>query len=146
MCVRTREPALIGALQRAAGMKFLASPNLVAAVLSAQPNRVMLSLAGRIEVFQPIPNAHDVSPVGPHTHLLSRLIESGWLHNANDPIPTGWQVVLNMHPPRPWVGERGSRHLDRGRDQSFRELLDRYCDVEEVRLQCHLTAHGGLRS
>lgn len=140
MCVRTDVVALQAALEQAEGSDFLSSPALIAAVMSAQPNRVMLSPAGRIEVFQPIPGVHDLSPIGPHTHLLPRLIAARRLHNANDPIPDGWQAVLNIHPPRPWIGARGERRLDHERDTGFRRLLRRYGDDREAELEQRLTA------
>lgn len=141
MCIRTDAPALKTILDCAVGTDFLSAPELVAAVMDAQPNRVMLSPAGRIEVFQPIPAAHDLSPVGPHTHLLPRLVACGRLHSANDPIPDGWQAVLNLHPPRPWIGERNQRRLDRASDDDFRILLNRYGDDREAGLEQRLIAH-----
>ncbi|TRW17219.1 DUF6925 family protein [Glacieibacterium frigidum] len=126
MCVRTRDAVLKTMLDDAAGQSLLGLPDLGAAILRAQPHRVMLSPAGRIEVFQPIPAPHDVSPEGPHTHLLPGLIASGRLHGANDPIPAGWQAALSMHPPPPWPGPRGQRRLVEARVAAFAPLLARY--------------------
>lgn len=140
MCVRTADPSLRAALERSENVDFLSSGALAAAVLAAQPNRVLLSPAGRIEVFQPIPGPHDLSPIGPHTHLLPRLIAADRLHSANDPIPDGWQAVLNLHPPRPWVGDRHQRVLDGACDRSFSALLARYGEQREAMLERHLRA------
>ena len=140
MCVRSRSEELRAILLEAQGRDLLASPALTAAVVAAQPHRVLLSPAGRIEVFQPIPGPHDLSPLGPHTHLLPRLVASGLMHSANDPIPEGWQAVLNLHPPRPWVGDRVNRLLDRERDDAFQALLARYGDAGEAELARSLVA------
>jgi hypothetical protein len=131
MCLRTNDADLKRALDDAAGVPLLGRPDLLAAIVQAQPHRVMLSPAGRIEVFQPIPGPHDASPEGPHTHLLPRLIASGRLHGANDPVPSGWQAALSMHPAPPWSGPRGRRRLVAERVEAFAPLLARYGTLED---------------
>ncbi|MFG1348636.1 DUF6925 family protein [Xanthobacter autotrophicus] len=98
-CVRTRAPALIAALRAAEGMPALAAPGLIAAMVEHGPHRVFASALGRIEVFQPIPPPGGVSPDGPHTHVLPKLIAHGRTHAASVPIPEGLVPCLSIHPP-----------------------------------------------
>jgi hypothetical protein len=141
MAARTRDPTLVAALAAAEGRAFLAAPGLAAAVLGAQPHRVLRSPAGRIEVFQPIPPADGRSPEGPHTHLLPRLIAKDRPHSANTPIPGGWQSALSMHPKSPWRTTLGERHpFDPATDAAFRPLLDRFALDEDREVERDLIA------
>ena len=126
MCIRTRDASLAALLDAAAGEALLDRADLLAAILRSQPHRVLLSPAGRIEVYQPIPGPHGTSPAGPHTHLLPKLIARRWLHSANDPIPVGWQAALSMHPPAPWRETDGKRQLASASIVRFAPLLRRY--------------------
>lgn len=138
MCVRTRDAALATALARHEGASLLASCSLFAEMMRAQPHRVMLSTAGRIEVFQPIPPPHSVSPDGPHTHLLPRLLGAGRLHSANDPVPRGWQPALTLHQPAPWQGS--DRILDIVRDAEFAPMLEPFSLAEDARVAAEVVA------
>ncbi|WEJ99692.1 MAG: hypothetical protein P0Y59_22755 [Candidatus Sphingomonas phytovorans] len=140
MCARTADPALVQALRAAAGQPLLSVPGIMPAVLKAQPHRVLLSPAGRIEVFQPIPPADGKSPAGPHTHLLPKLIAKDRTHSANVPIPDGWQSVLSAHPRSPWRTMMGERHpFDPAVDRAFAPLLDRFALAEDVLVATELT-------
>lgn len=127
MCARTTDTELIAALDAAVGRPVLSVDGVMAAVLKAQPHRVMLSPAGRIEVFQPIPPPDGKSPLGPHTHLLPKLIAKNRPHSANVPIPDGWQSVLSMHPKSPWRTMLGERHpYEPETDVRFAPLLEAF--------------------
>lgn len=126
MCARTENPQLIAALTRAAGTALLADPALMVEILRGQPHRVMVSPAGRIEVYQAIPAPDGKSPEGPHTHLLPKLIGKG-AHSANTPIPQPLQSVLTIHPRSPWRNAMGVRHAyDAKLDAAFAPLLTRF--------------------
>jgi hypothetical protein len=141
MAARTSDPQLIAALAAAEGRPLLTTPGLAVAVLQAQPHRVLLSPAGRIEVFQPIPPADGKSPEGPHTHLLPRLIAQRRPHSANTPIPDGWQSALSMHPKSPWRTMLGERHpFEPATDAAFRPLLDRFGLAEDREVERDLLA------
>ncbi|MFG1307085.1 hypothetical protein V5F34_23445 [Xanthobacter autotrophicus] len=99
-CVRTRAPALIAALRAAEGMPAFLAPGLMAAMVEHSPHRVFTSALGRIEVFQPIPPPGGVSPDGPHTHVLPKLIAHQRTHAASVPIPDGLVPCLSIHPPQ----------------------------------------------
>lgn len=134
MAVRTRDPALIAALDAAEGQALLDVTGIMPIILSAQPHRVLLSPAGRIEVYQPIPASDGESPEGPHTHLLPNLIAKDRAHSSNTPIPDGWQAALSMHPRSPWRTPLGERHAFRPDiDAAFAPLLDHFgLDEDEV--------------
>ena len=141
MAARTADAALIAALRAAEGQPLLSVPGIMAAVLKAQPHRVLLSPAGRIEVFQPIPPADGKSPIGPHTHLLPKLIAKDRPHSANTPVPEGWQSALSMHPKSPWRTMLGERHpFEPATDAAFRPLLDRFGLSEDRRIERDLVA------
>ncbi|MEM1397490.1 MAG: hypothetical protein AAGH38_08590, partial [Pseudomonadota bacterium] len=127
MCVRTEDSDLIEAMEQAeeASVSSAKALTVFEAILRAQPHRVMISPAARIEVYQPIPSADGVSPDGPHTHMLPRLLAKGLTHSANTPVPSGFQSVLNCHPKSPWRDARGCRKpFDAEADKVFETLLD----------------------
>ena len=138
---RTADAALIAALDAAEGQPLLTVPGIMPAVLAAQPHRVVLSPASRIEVFQPIPPADGKSPEGPHTHLLPKLIAKDRPHSANVPIPDGWQSALSMHPKSPWRTMLGERHpFDPATDAAFAPLLTRFALPEDREVERDLIA------
>lgn len=140
MCVRTSDASLASILARLEGTSLLDSHELLGELLRAQPHRVMMSTAGRIEVFQPIPSPHGVSPTGPHTHLLPQLLKARRTHSANDPVPIDWQAALTLHPPAPWLGRKDQQFLDRRRDADFAPLLESYALVEDKRVEAEIIA------
>ena len=141
MAARTADPRLIAALTEAEGQALLSVTGIMGAVLAAQPHRVLISPAGRIEVYQPIPPADGKSPEGPHTHLLPKLIAKDRPHSANTPIPEGWQAALSMHPKSPWRTMLGERHpFEPETDAAFRPLLDRFASAEDRAVEAALLA------
>ncbi|RME99037.1 MAG: hypothetical protein D6773_13515, partial [Alphaproteobacteria bacterium] len=114
-CVRTADPALISLLRSQCGRPLWADGNpAMPAILAAHPHRVVLSKLGRIEVYQKIggPDTGGVSPEGPHTHLLPKLLRTGRTHSANTPIPEGLLPCACLHPENPVVDPLG-------RDRAF---------------------------
>ncbi|MDO5705981.1 MAG: hypothetical protein Q4G49_13065 [Paracoccus sp. (in: a-proteobacteria)] len=103
-CIRTADPALIAVLEAAAGRDVLDPGNpAMGAIFAAHPHRVALTPLGRIEVFQKIggPDTGGVSPPGPHTHVLPKLLATGRTHSANAPIPVGLIPCAGFHPQSP---------------------------------------------
>ena len=134
MCVRTRDADLIAALDELEGKSLLGPDGGKAAglVLKTSPHRVMLSPIARVEVFVPIPGPGGQSPLGPHTHMLPKLIASGRTHAANAPIPDRMQPVLYLHPRSPWRDAAGKRTpFDAGLDAYFESLLQRHGLVDD---------------
>lgn len=141
MHLRTRDTDLIEALDKAEGVGLLSVDGVMPEVLRAQPHRVLTSPAGRIEVFQPIPAADGKSPVGPHTHLLPKLIVKDRPHSSNVPIPEGLQSALSLHPRSPWRTMLGERHpFDAKIDSKFRPMLDRYGLSDDANVETALIA------
>lgn len=127
MALRTADAALIAALTAHDGEAVLSAPSIMVEVLRAQPHRVLLSPAGRVEVFQPIPPADGKSPLGPHTHLLAKLVPKDRPHSANVPIPDGFQSALSLHPRSPWRTMLGERHdFVPATDAAFAPYLERF--------------------
>ena len=60
------------------------------ALVEASPIRVVRSALARAEVRSPIPAVGDVSPEGPHTHLLPARLELGAEVPEATLLPPGW--------------------------------------------------------
>ena len=91
-CIRTSDPKLLGELRANLGRSlFEAGNNATAAILSTHPHRVALTALGRVEVYQKIggPDTGGVSPPGPHTHLLPKLLASGRHPDPGRPLAAG---------------------------------------------------------
>jgi len=141
MCLRTSDPALIDAMNAVQGQPFLSVGSLIGEVLRAQPHRVLLSPAGRIEVFQPVPPADGKSPEGPHTHLMPKLIAKDRPHSANVPIPDSLQSALSVHPRSPWRTMQGEKHpYDAGIDSAFAPMLARFGLAEDAAVEADVLA------
>jgi hypothetical protein len=126
-CLRTADAELIAALEWLEGDSLFGPDGkaTMEQVLRAQPHRVLLSPAGRVEVYSPIPQPGGSSPEGPHTHLLPKLLAARRTHAANAPIPIGLQPVLMLHPRSPWregLGHRTDR-FDESLDELFEAML-----------------------
>ena len=149
MCIRTREPQLIAALNAIEGRQLLGPEGATAGELirKLSPTRVMLSPAGRIEVYSPIPLPDGKSPDGPHTHLLPKMIANGRTHSANAPVPLGLQPVLMLHPRSPWREADGKRTpYDAALDRSFDDILSTYglAEDREVRTAVEKAVDSGM--
>jgi hypothetical protein len=127
-CLRTRDADLIAALDAIEGQALFDNPAVMPHVLRAQPNRILLSPAGRVEVYSHIPLPGGDSPEGPHTHLLPQMLKARRTHAANTPIPAGLQPVLMLHPRSPWRDGLGRRTdgFDEGLDTLFQAMLAEY--------------------
>lgn len=147
-CVRTRDADYIAALKAIEG-KDVFGPEGGAAMgetLRAQPHRVAISPAGRVEVYAPIPLPGGSSPEGPHTHLLPKMVASGKTHASNSPVPEGWQPVLSLHPRTPWRDAMGRRvPFDAELDALFEGVLARFALPEdrEVRREVEQAVAAG---
>lgn len=131
-CIRTADPALIALLRAEAGKPLMApGSQAMPAILAAHPHRVALTRIGRIEVFQKIggPDTGGVSPIGPHTHLLPKLLRAGRTHAANIPIPAGLVPLGCMHPESPVMDHLGvDRTFDPAAFARFQHLLCEWGD------------------
>jgi sulfite exporter TauE/SafE len=83
-------------------------------LLESQPQRVIITRLGRIEVYQAIGGEHtdDKTPEGPHTHLLPELLGLNLTHSADVPIKEGWVPCAFLYPKSPVLSEAGEAHRD----------------------------------
>lgn len=132
-CIRTKDPALLAVLRAHLGrpVSELGNPTM-AAILAAHPHRIALSRIGRVEVWQKIggPDTGGVSPVGPHTHVLPKLLRARRSHSANLPIPEGLVPVAGFHPASPIMDSlAGDRAFDPAIFEAFQRLLAAWGDA-----------------
>ncbi|MEL6574981.1 MAG: hypothetical protein AAFQ81_03740 [Pseudomonadota bacterium] len=127
-CIRTDDAELAALLRAQAGRSLLEHGNpAMGAILKAHPHRVALSAIGRCEVYQMIggPDTGGVSPQGPHTHVLPKLMAAGRSHSANVPVPEGLMPCANLHPGNPTMSPLGEdRAFDAGLFARFQRLLE----------------------
>jgi hypothetical protein len=96
---------------------------------------------GRIEVFQPIPPPHGVSPEGPHTHVLPNLLRHERTHAATEPIPDGFIPCAHFYPAHPARDAMGrERPFDHVRHAEFQEILRKFGNPEFVALKERVAA------
>ncbi|OCC05487.1 hypothetical protein BA190_08735 [Labrys sp. WJW] len=142
MAVRTADPDLIAVLRACDGTSLFAPGNpAMAAILRTSPHRVFLTRLGRAEVYQPIPSEGQVSPDGPHTHLLARLLRSGRTHAATQPIPDGLVPCAHLFPASPLVDGLGrDKPFDAVEHARFQNLLERFGVPELLELKQSVTS------
>jgi len=136
-CVRTGDEKLAAQLRACAGRAMFAPDNpAMGLILSHSPQRVFMTRCGRAEVYQPIPAPGGTSPVGPHTHVLPKLLARKRTHAATEPIPKGWVSCAHLYPAHPLRDGYGrARPFDPPRYAAFQRILSRYGDIEHVRLK-----------
>lgn len=129
-CIRTSDPELIACLRSSEGLPLAQAGNpAMAAILTNHPHRVVVSQLGRVEVYQKIggPDTGGVSPDGPHTHVLPKLLKAGRTHSANIPVPRGYTPCVNLHPASPVTGPAGEDiAFDVQRYDAFQKILQKY--------------------
>lgn len=135
-CIRTSDPDLLAILRNHVGRSLFDHDNpSMPAILKIHPHRVALTALGRTEVYQMIggPDTGGVSPPGPHTHVLPKLLKSGRSHSANTPIPAGYLPVAHLHPGNPVIGAMGEdRPFEEHLHRSFQHLLRRFGNAEAL--------------
>lgn len=135
-CIRTSDPKLLAVLRSNLGLSVMDPGNgAMPAILSAHPHRVALTSIGRVEVYQKIggPDTGGVSPAGPHTHVLPKLLKGGRTHSANTPIPIGLMPVGALHPGNPASDEMGrDKPFDLRLHEAFQSLLKEFGSAEAV--------------
>jgi len=139
MLMRSADPVFIAVMERYVGQDLLSVPEIYSETLRAQPHRVLISPAGRVEVYQPVPPADGKSPEGPHTHVISNIVPKHRPHGANTPIPAGMQSALNCHPRSPWRTMLGERHPFRPEiDSGFAPYLSRFGLADDAAVEAWL--------
>ena len=114
-CVRTSDLDLVEFLREHCGSSIFEHGSPVfPRLLESQPQRVVITRLGRIEVYQAIGGEHtdDKTPEGPHTHLLPELLGLNLTHSADVPIKDGWVPCAFLYPKSPVLSEAGEAHRD----------------------------------
>lgn len=127
-CIRTRNPDLLAVLRTCCGQPTFAT-QAGGAILALHPHRVVLSHLGRAEVYQKIggPETGGVSPPGPHTHVLPKLLAARRTHSANTPIPAGLVPCAFLYPANPVITPLGDdKPFDTAQFTTFQTYLDLY--------------------
>jgi hypothetical protein len=136
-CIRVADADVTARLRACAGRSVFDTGNPgMAAILAANPHRVFVSKAGRIEVFQPIPPPDGKSPDGPHTHVLPKLLAHKRTHAATEPVPDGLVPCAHFYPAHPAKGAS----FDTRRHDSFQTILRRFGDPGALALKDQVAA------
>jgi hypothetical protein len=95
-----------------------------------------MTRCGRAEVYQPIPAPGGISPMGPHTHVLPKLLARKRTHAATEPIPRGFLSCAHLYPSHPLRDSEGrARPFDPIRYAAFQRMMSRFGDVDHLRLK-----------
>lgn len=131
ICVRASNADLIAALRAVARRSLFEPANpAMGAILTHGPHRVFMTRFGRAEVFQPIPPPDGTSPIGPHTHVLPKLLRSGRTHAATEFVPEGLVPCAHLVPAHPIKDAMGRpRSWDGGAHEQFQRMLEAYGDA-----------------
>ena len=126
-CIRTGDPELIAILREGADCSFLdiAHPAM-AAIFQKNPHRIALTALGRVEVYAPIAGSatDDMSPTGPHTHVLPALMATGRLFADDLPVPDGMVPAAMMYPASPiHAATDDAPAFDEARHDAFQQLF-----------------------
>jgi predicted Fe-S protein YdhL (DUF1289 family) len=101
-CVRAGQPDLIAALDGVAGRPWQDAMRSVGdKIRQANPVRVVETALGRIEVRTPIPSQGNLSPSGPHTHLLPDLLALGHEVAPDVELPKAYAAGAIFYPSPP---------------------------------------------
>jgi len=129
-CVRSDSPELLKILRACCGQPLLAPGNRVLSALKeASPHRVFISQLGRVEVYQPIGDSahHPATPLGPHTHVLPRLLRAGRARAEDNDAPAYHRACATLYPKHPLMDNLGNRTAyDRGAHARFTALMERW--------------------
>ena len=132
-CVRSDSPELLKCLRACCGRPVLAAGNnVMSAVKEASPHRVFVSQLGRVEVYQRIgdPAHHPATPLGPHTHVLPRLLCAGRASAENNDAPAYHRACATLYPQHPLMDNLGNlTAYDRGAHARFTALMERWGDA-----------------
>lgn len=151
-CVRVADKDFAAELRQHVGRAAFAPDHpAMGLILRHSPPRVFLTRCGRAEVYQPIPAPGGVSPMGPHTHVLPKLLARKRTHAATEPIPRGYVSCAHLYPAHPLRDADGrARPFDGVRYASFQRIMSRFGDVEHLRLKRNVSkaviAHAGPKA
>lgn len=127
-CIRSDKQDLIRCLSAKTGRSLFDPDNPARALIKqANPTRVVITPLGRLEVYQPIGTRLSKTPLGPHTHLLPRLLASGRQHEAQAALPHGFAPLMTLYPASPFAS--GGLSFDRKRHAAQQDLVQRFAET-----------------
>jgi hypothetical protein len=131
VCVRSAEAGTLALLRSLQGCSVTDPGNpLMQEIPQLSPHRVFVTRCARAEVYQRVPPPHGVSPEGPHTHVLPKLMREYRTHAANVPIPYGFVPCAHIYPAHPTRDCEGRpQPFDENRHRSFQTLLQQFGDT-----------------
>jgi hypothetical protein len=136
VCVRTDSDALLRVLRACSGRSLLEPGNAaMGAIKEASPHRIFISRLGRVEVYQRIgsPRMQPPTPLGPHTHLLPRLLRSRRANAEANDAPPYHRACVYLYPCHPLTDGLGNRKpYDHAAQARFGALLERWGDAAFV--------------
>jgi len=132
--VRTNDRERIAQLRAAVGTSlFDPAHDLIHDIPRWSPHRVFMSRLGRVEVYQRIGAPDRVTPEGPHTHLLPKLLRTNRTHSANLALPRGLVPCVTFYPANPVRDDHGrARPFDSACHAAFQALLEMYGEPDLV--------------
>lgn len=143
-CIRTANPDLLAVLRANLGRSLMDPANpAMGAILRAHPHRVALTRLGRVEVYQKIggPDTGGVSPPGPHTHVLPKLMRAGRTHSANISLPEGLVPCAFFYPANPLADPMGRpRAFAPALHTAFQALAAEWAPLEHRRTKAAVEA------
>lgn len=130
VCVRSADAGVQAALRAGVGRSLLDPSNpLMSEMPRLSPHRVFACRFGRVEVYQPVPPPDGTSPLGPHTHVLPKLMREERTHAATVPIPEDWVPCAHLFPAHPTRDALGrAQPFDDDAHQRFQRLLMQFAD------------------
>lgn len=132
VCVRTDSEDLSRILRDYGGRSLLEPGNTaMGAIKEASPHRVFVSRLGRVEVYQRIgsPRVHPPTPLGPHTHVLPRLLRARRANAEANDAPPYHRACVYLYPCHPLTDALGNRKpYDHEAQERFAALLERWGD------------------
>ncbi len=141
-CVRLADPRRVSRMRALQGRKIV-EPAVLEEVRAWNPHRVAMSACGRIEVYQAI--GMQETPVGPHTHLLPKILRPNSATSAYVPLPAGFSPAFMLYPARPGMRADGDIFADE-QHLRFQRILAAYGDPHYVRAKARALSglHAGL--
>lgn len=124
-CIRTNDKGLLSALRQVSGQSIFAPQNtIMSMILDKSPVRIISTALASIEIRGKIPGASEMSPSGPHTHLLPKFLNS---EKLLVPLPDGLRPLLTLYPSHPLFDKYGvARSFNSQDHQHFQNLLKQF--------------------
>ena len=128
VCIKTKNKELVTLFRANLGKSLFAPDlNLIDAIKDASPMRIFKSKVACIKVYSPIPINDRNTPLGPHTHLSTKLLKHNRTQASTIPMPADYVPVLAFYPSNPIRDETGSmRPFDIKKYDRFQDLLSTF--------------------